>query len=190
MKRSVVDITIPVELFHNEDASRAEIKETALNAIEESLESKDLLESAGIEEDDLVEAILVESAHPDIDHEMFGRDIPKKGPQDVRARPVRLTGKNAEKARKDPMRVVAYYRQQEWRGVDEDICHHLGTDFYDVTEIIENMDRLEVEGLMDNHESTDRLIHPYTQHEGPHSVDVTAQIDEYWRATREEPLWE
>jgi hypothetical protein len=95
-----------------------------------------------------------------------------------------------DEALEDPGRIIAAFRRQEWRGPDEDRLHTIETEYWDVTARIETMEREEIEGLRDNDSSTDRLVQPYAQHDGPHSVRVTDQIETYWRHHGRDPLWD
>ena len=95
-----------------------------------------------------------------------------------------------DEALEDPGRIIAAFRRQEWRGPDEDRLHTIETEYWDVTARIETMEREEIEGLRDNDYSTDRLVQPYAQHDGPHSVRVTGQIEAYWLHNGRDPLWD
>jgi len=95
-----------------------------------------------------------------------------------------------DEALEDPGRIIAAFRRQEWRGPDEDRLHTIETEYWDVTARIETMEREKVEGLRDNDYSSDRLVQPYAQHDGPHSVRVADQIETYWRHHGREPLWD
>lgn len=90
----------------------------------------------------------------------------------------------------DPTRIIATFKRQEWRGPDDDHLHTVNTEYWDVTARVERMEREEIKSLRDNDYSTDELVQPYAQHDGPHTVEVTDQIQTYWRHRAEEPLWE
>lgn len=95
-----------------------------------------------------------------------------------------------DEALEDPDRIIAAFRRQVWKGPDEDRLYTIETEYWDVTARIETMEREEIEGLRDNDYSTDRLVQPYAQHDGPHSVRVTDQIETYWRHHGRDPLWD
>jgi hypothetical protein len=97
-----------------------------------------------------------------------------------------ITGEDEfEEAMADPDRVVARYVKQEKIHPSGRI-HHLGEEYWDVTSVIDEMDREEVFKLRDYDYSTDAIVHNYSDHKGPHEVEVVYQALNYIDATEEE----
>lgn len=90
----------------------------------------------------------------------------------------------------NPNFIIADFNRQEWTGSDDQTLRTIETQYWDVTARIEEMDEETVKSLTDNDYSTDQLIKSYSDHDGPHSVYVTDQIQDYWRHTKGGPLWE
>lgn len=95
-----------------------------------------------------------------------------------------------DEALQDPTRIIAKFRREEWRGPDEDQLHLIDTEYWDVTKRVKRMTTEEIRSLQDHDYSTDELVQPYAKHDGPHSVQVTDQIQKYWRHQAGERLWE
>lgn len=94
-------------------------------------------------------------------------------------------GDEIAKAKADPDRVVARYVKQE-KVRPSGRIQYVDEEYWDVTAVIDEMDREEVLQLRDHDYSTDSIVHDYSDHEGPHEVEVVQQALEYIDATGEE----
>lgn len=90
-----------------------------------------------------------------------------------------------EEAMADPNRVVArYVKQEKVRPTGR--IEYVGEEYWDVTGVIDEMNREDILQLRDHDHSTDRIVHDYSNHEGPHEVKVVDQAFDYIDATEEE----
>lgn len=103
--------------------------------------------------------------------------------KEVPSEPFQLAESSVEKAKNDPERVVARYIKQEWRG---DYARRVGVEYWDVTSVIDSMSRERVLKMKDYDFSTDKIVHDYSAHEGPHEVVVVEQAHQYLGITDEE----
>jgi len=97
--------------------------------------------------------------------------------------PFKLAESRVETAKNDPERVIARYIKQEWRGK---CAFRVGVEHWDVTSVIDSMSRERVMKMKDYDFSTDKVVHDYSAHEGPHEVVVVEQAHKYLNITDEE----
>lgn len=109
--------------------------------------------------------------------------------QFIEARAFKLSEDQVEEAKEDPTRIIAKLSVQQ-ADTRTGRIRHLRNEHWDVTRRVLSMDEEDIRDLVDADYSTDPIVADYTDHEGPHDVYVTDQIQQYWRHVRGEPLWE
>lgn len=187
MQKSVVDLRIPVSVYHEEEAGSTEIKETVAEAVEKQLSGDELLKGGETSHKNIHRAVKASGPYPEVEEDLSGESVPDDVAEKMRREPFRVQ-EDIEEAKADPTRIIARYSAQEWQG---EYARTVETQYWDVTVLIESMEKEKVRALRDNDHSSDQLVHPYSTHEGPHSVSVTEQIQQYHRHHNDgEPLWE
>lgn len=100
-------------------------------------------------------------------------------------RPFKLGSVEAVEAKADDDRVVARYVKEEEARPRGRIVH-VGESYWDVTSVIDSLERGEVLSLRDHSYSTDWIVDDYSDHDGPHYVEVREQALDYIGATEDE----
>lgn len=172
MERTTIDLTIPVTVYHETGADLGAITDRLESDVAEQVQGSPVVQGEG----DLLEA-RADEAFGDVadDDSLVRATTPEDVAQRIRERvPVRrVPTPHVEEALADPDRVIAEYRKQEMR--DGRIAF-IGREYWDVTAKIEAKSRSELENLKNADYSTDSLVHPHSDHDGPHDVWVTEQI--------------
>jgi len=126
-----------------------------------------------------------------VHNEICSPDVELAGEnQFIEARAFKLSEDEVEEAKEDPTRIIAELRAQKRDPTTRRILHTGNDEYWDVTKRVLSMDEEDIRDLVDADYSTDPIVADYTDHEGPHDVYVTDQIQQYWREVRGEPLWE
>jgi hypothetical protein len=160
MKNTVVTLLLDFSITHPDDADVDEVTERVLEDFHE-VHGGNVTRSVG------------EANY----HVVNGADAKiTLEPENIEPEPFQIPESKVEAATNDSDRVVAEYNKQVWRN---DYASPVGTEYWDVTCLIDKMTDEEARELMDNDYSTDQLVHSYSGHEGPHSVYVTDQVWQY-----------